>query len=473
MSIRRIDWSRDRVIMVKEWLMKKRSKPKFLRNLKGEFTLGKNRSLLYRNVGDNFDIIIQSEEDNVKFLRNLYEKSNKITGGMKKIYNTLSPKYNITHSHVREALHGSNLWSITQRGRNTKKNEGMVISRKKGVVECDLMVMNLNKNEVEKNQSYKGLLVCVDRITNFVAVRPYKNRDAKTIGLLALQCFRDMPFTVKLVLTDLGSEFGATFQKILNSKNIALASSSYTGGVQPVVENMNGQIRTEINKRKLTTGNDIWINKVRDVISSINRMKLTDARRQYSPLQLARANDDIIQKIYLALRKSKYKKLEDDDLPKLDINDRVRVVTESQKKMGIGHKSIQKWSGKVYIIAKILIRKETGLPVFVLHGLPKRRFTRSMLQKVNDSQKTISKYANKNIKFHALGVKEMKNMTIKQQRRGNVNYKKSKAVVRPNIGEPGSTKRLAYNSRKAALQDGWKVGDLVFHKTSKGIGMYL
>ena len=66
---------------------------------------------------------------------------------------------------------------------------------------------------------------------------------------------------------------------------------------------------------------------------------------------------------------------------------------------------------------------------------------------------------------HAAGVKQLKKGKKLQQKKV---WAKPPPVRRPERGHPGSQKRHAYESRAAALREGWRKGDVVFHKDKNG-----
>ena len=135
------------------------------------------------------------------------------------------------------------------------------------------------------------------------------------------------------------------------------------------------------------------------------------------------------------------------------------------------HRKKQQWSGFIYRVRQILTRKETGLPVYIVGSLPMRRFMRDQLQKVSDSQTSVSKVGGRKVKRLALGQVQTKTGKSKAQKRGGTpSYQKKPAFARPEPGRPGSSKRFAYVSRRAAMaaDEGWQAGDQVWHKNARG-----
>ena len=152
---------------------------------------------------------------------------------------------------------------------------------------------------------------------------------------------------------------------------------------------------------KLTSGGqkprkekERWWPLVRTLVAGYNKTPLTDARAPYSPNQLKKMTGRQRAKIHKLMNEQGFKRVQKTPsrtdsagnrvtktLKILEVGDRVRIQKKHKRKTGGIKEKIPKlrWSEAVHTVERV-IRRKLGFAVYVLSGLPNRRFEREDLQ---------------------------------------------------------------------------------------------
>jgi len=162
-----------------------------------------------------------------------------------------------------------------------------------------------------------------------------------------------------------------------------------------------GIIRKLINQ-KLSANGPVGKNKqrwwplARQLVSSYNDTPMTDARAPYTPNQLKKMRGAKAAEIVRKMQGQGIKRLGmkgaktlpggakvQKGQPVLEVGDRVRVALEKLSKTGSGKRPFpkQRWSSKIYVVARVLARK-LGFARYTVRGAPRQRFEREDLQLV-------------------------------------------------------------------------------------------
>jgi hypothetical protein len=179
--------------------------------------------------------------------------------------------------------------------------------------------------------------------------------------------------------------------------------SQAAGAPSPHAERAVGIIRKLINQKLSANAppkkdSQRWWPLARQLVASYNDTPMTDARAPHTPNQLKKFRGQRAAAIVKAMqgqgvkrlnlagrtRKDKGGALVPKNLKILQVGDRVRVALEHLKKDSAGHRPFpkQRWSSKIYVVAKVKVRK-LGLARYQLSKLPHQRFEREDLQLVS------------------------------------------------------------------------------------------
>ena len=181
--------------------------------------------------------------------------------------------------------------------------------------------------------------------------------------------------------------------------------SQAAGAPSPHAERAVGIIRKLINQKLSANApprkqTQKWWPMARDLVRSYNNTPMTDARAPKTPNQLKRLRGRAAAAIVTAMQSAGAKRLGlkgarevggakvQKSLPVLQPGDKVRVAVEILAKTGSMERKFpkQRWSSRVYVIAKRIARK-LGFARYTVQGLPRRRFEREDLQLVGKAGK--------------------------------------------------------------------------------------
>ena len=332
------------------------------------------------------------------------------------IYQHMNRKYvNVSYKKVERAIQSLASYQKFQ-ARHVKKpaaRKVMITAKPGEAIDCDLMMFTTDYFAPSRNEGYGGLLVMVDRFSGFIAIDPFKHgKNGHTADIIAHKAsliLQNGEFpTAKdgTIFHDKGSEFLGIFperMRQLGYKDVIVSLAA--GAPSPHAERAVGIIRKLINI-KLTSDGRVpyrgkpargrWWPLARTVVRGYNDTPMTDYRAPYSPNELKTFTGAKRKEIVKKMMESGMKRVnrmgmrEDEtgarvskQLKILRVGDRVRYALENVRKTGaakqLRDRPRQRWSDSVHTVARVVNRK-LGFAVYVLDGLPRRRFEREDLQ---------------------------------------------------------------------------------------------
>lgn len=180
--------------------------------------------------------------------------------------------------------------------------------------------------------------------------------------------------------------------------------SQAAGAPSPHGERAVGIIRRLVNQKLSANeapkkNSQRWWPMARQLVKSYNDTPMTDARGPETPNQLKRMRGQAAARIVSRMQSSGAKRLGlrknarkgpgnakvQKSLKILNVGDKVRAALENlrgKQDMEFRKFPKQRWSSKVYVVAKVLSRK-LGFARYVLRNLPRQRWEREDLQLVS------------------------------------------------------------------------------------------
>ena len=434
MSANRTVWDRDKIIAVKKFVQGnksaefygvKRNGEKYktarpvswLMNKHPKWTFSvSGTKLLLDDGSEHGKRQVLSPEAVERLVKSLYKNKAIAVGKAPSIYNYMKTKY-IGFGYSTVAKHLKSIPEYQKyQARHLKKGKSrsVVIARAPGAeIDVDLMFFSKKYYNPKMNDNMQGLIVIVDRFSGYLAVKPIsfgeKGKSADIVTRKVEQMLRTDSFPKaqgRTIFHDGGVEFKDVFPARMQQLGYTdVVISQAAGAPSPHAERAVGIIRKLINQKlsanappkKMTQR---WWPLAREIVNSYNDTPMTDARAPHTPNQLKRFRGAKAAGIVRAMQKSGAKRIGIEKnsragpggarvqktLKILAVGDYVRAALEKLSKTGSQKRPFptQRWSSKVYRIAKVLSRK-IGFARYQLSKLPRQRFEREDLQLVRRS----------------------------------------------------------------------------------------
>lgn len=457
MSVNKIVWSRDRIMAYKNYLQgnraqefrgKKRDGTPYKNALLVSKLMDRQKSVTYSVSGgklmaDDGDTKreVLSPEAVESLVKRLYKNKAIALGKAPSIYNWMKIRYvGFGYKQVEKHVKSIPEYQKYQaRHLQKKKSRTVIIARKPGAeIDADLMFFRGKYYDKSMNDNHQGLLVVVDRFSGYIDVRPInfgeKQKSSAVVAAKMEQILRGgFPRSRgATIFTDNGAEFQTDFQQRMQQLgyNHVIISQS-AGAPSPHAERAVGIIRKLVNQKlsanaKPKAKTQRWWPLARTLVKSYNDTPMTDARAPKTPNQLKNIRGQRAAEVVGAMQKKGAKRLKmkgardmgagvkvQKGQEILTEGDYVRVAVEQLRKTGANRRPFpkQRWSTKVYRIARVVARK-LGYAKYIVQGLPKQRWEREDLQKVrkpkagapvedDDTAKLVAKQASKRAERHA------------------------------------------------------------------------
>ena len=422
-------WTRDRIIAYKKYLNgakgieyrgKKANGEMYKRSVPVSKLIARNSNYTYSVSGGKLMVDdgerkreVLSEDAVESLVKRLYKNKAIALGKTPSIYNWMKLRYvGFGYKKVEKILKSIPEYQKYQaRHLQKKKSRAVVVSQKPGLeIDADLMFFSKKYYKPSMNDNNQGLLVVVDRFSGYLAVRPVKfGEKGKSAPIVAQQMesiIRQQGFPRSrgaTIFTDNGAEFQEVFQermRQLGYNHVIISQSA--GAPSPHAERAVGIIRKLINQKLSANAapkkdSQRWWPLARQLVQSYNDTPMTDARGPETPNQLKAMRGQraarIVQRVQgagakrLGMAKNSRKGPGDAKVQKtlkiLQVGDHVRAALEKLQKTGAMKRPFpkQRWSSKVYRVAKVISRK-LGFARYTLAGLPRQRWEREDLQLV-------------------------------------------------------------------------------------------
>ena len=422
-------WTRERIIAYKKYLNgskgieyrgKKANGEMYKRSVPVSKLISRNSNYTYSVSGGKLMVDdgerkreVLSEDAVESLVKRLYKNKAIAVGKTPSIYNWMKVRYvGFGYKKIEKILKSIPEYQKYQaRHLQKKKSRAVIVSHKPGSeIDADLMFFSKKYYKPSMNDNNQGLLVVVDRFSGYIAVRPVKfgenGKSAAVVTRLMESILRQQGFPRSrgaTVFTDNGAEFQEVFQermRQLNYNHVIISKSA--GAPSPHAERAVGIIRKLINQKLSANAapkkdSQRWWPMARQLVQSYNDTPMTDARGPETPNQLKAMRGQraarVVQRVQaggakrLGMAKNSRKGPGDAKVQKtlkiLQVGDHVRAALEKLRKTGAMKRPFpkQRWSSKVYRIAKVLSRK-LGFARYTLSGLPRQRWEREDLQLV-------------------------------------------------------------------------------------------
>ena len=436
-GVNHIVWSRERIMAYKKYLQgnqaqdyrgKKRDGTPYKKSLLVSTLIARNKN--YKYSVSNGKLMVDdgerkrevlSDDAVEKLVKRLYKNKAIALGKAPSIYNWMKIRYvGFGYPRILAILKSIPEYQKYQaRHLQKKKSRTVIVARKPGEeIEADLMFFSKKYYKPSRNDGNQGMLVVVDRFSGYLAVRPIQfgenGKSAEVVSRKMESIIRQagFPRSAKPTLfTDNGSEFQTVFTERMRQLGYNHVIVSQAAGAPSVgVERAVGIIRKLINQKlsandkptKRGQSNQRWWPMARDLVRSYNDTPMTDARAPESPNQLKRLKGAGAARIVKRMQGAGAKRLNmkgnsragpngakvQKTLKILNVGDRVRVAIENLRKTGANKRPYpkQRWSSKVYVVAKVLSRK-LGFARYTVVGRPSSRYEREDLQLVGRGRK--------------------------------------------------------------------------------------
>ena len=433
-SVNRIPWTRERLIAYKKYLngnttasyrgTTRDGRPYKLsvavsnlikRTPSVVYSTAKGK--LFAKVGDNKREII-SNASLTSLVNRAYENKALGVGKAPSIYQWLKTKYaGFGYKAVETALKANEKYQkFEARHLQKKESRTVIISRAPGAeIDSDLMFFSRKYYAPAQNDNMQGLVVVVDRFSGLIAIRPIafgeKNKSAEVVARKVEEIVRSDAFPKvrgRTLFTDNGSEYQEIFSnrmRQLGYNHVIISKAA--GAPSPHAENAVKRIRALINQKLSAEAGgpkkhrQSWWPMARALVKSYNDTPMTDSRAPHTPNELARFTGARRKAVVAGMQKAGVKKLARNatrkdpsgavvprNLKILLVGSRVRAAIEKLRKTGANKRPFpkQRWSSKVYVIAKIH-RRKLGYARYSLQGIPKQRFERADLQLIGKARK--------------------------------------------------------------------------------------
>jgi len=370
-----------------------------------------NGKLFARDADTKREVL--SPEAVEKLVKRLYKNKAIALGKAPSIYNWMKIRYiGFGYKRIESIIKSIPEYQKYQsRHLQKKKSRTVQISHAPGLeIEADLMFFSKKYYSAAQNDNNQGLLVVVDRFSGYMAVRPIQfgenGKSSEVVTRKMESILREPGFPRSrnaTVFTDNGSEFQSVFSERMTQLNYTHVIVSLSAGAPSVgVERAVGIIRKLINQKLSANAppkkkTQRWWPMARTLVSSYNDTPMTDARAPLTPNQLktkrGRGASDIVKRMQAAGAKRLNMKGNSRTTPSgakvqkqlkiLEVGDQVRVALENLRKTGSLKRPWpkQRWSSKVYTVAKVL-QRALGFARYQLRGLARKRFEREDLQLV-------------------------------------------------------------------------------------------
>lgn len=368
---------------------------------------------LFADDNNNGNREVLSPEAVERMVISLYKNKAIAVGKTPSIYNYMRTKfagfgYKMVERHMK-SIHAYQKYQA--RHLQKKKSRTVIISRApSSEIDSDLMFFSRKYYSPNMNDNMQGLIVVVDRFSGYLAVKPIsfgeKQKSAEVVSRKTEQMLRSdsFPKTRKRTLfTDNGSEYQEMFDERMRQLGYThVIISKAAGAPSPHAERAVCIIRKLINQKlsanaKPKKHSQRWWPLARQLVTSYNVTPMTDARAPFTPNQLKRMRGRKAAEIVRAMQGAGIKKLGmarnsrttttgakvQKNLSIIEVGDRVRVAVEKLRKTGAMKRPWpkQRWSSKVYTIAKVMKRK-IGFARYTVQGLPSQRWEREDIQLV-------------------------------------------------------------------------------------------
>jgi len=422
-------WTRERIIAYKKYLNgskgieyrgKKANGEMYKRSVPVSKLISRNSNYTYSVSGGKLMVDdgerkreVLSEDAVESLVKRLYKNKAIAVGKTPSIYNWMKVRYvGFGYKKIEKILKSIPEYQKYQaRHLQKKKSRAVIVSHKPGSeIDADLMFFSKKYYKPSMNDNNQGLLVVVDRFSGYIAVRPVKfgenGKSAAVVTRLMESILRQQGFPRSrgaTVFTDNGAEFQEVFQermRQLNYNHVIISKSA--GAPSPHAERAVGIIRKLINQKLSANAapkkdSQRWWPMARQLVQSYNDTPMTDARGPETPNQLKAMRGQraarVVQRVQaggakrLGMAKNSRKGPGNAKVQKtlkiLQEGDHVRAALEKLRKTGAMKRPFpkQRWSSKVYRVAKVLPRK-LGFARYTLSGLPHQRWEREDLQLV-------------------------------------------------------------------------------------------
>jgi hypothetical protein len=423
-------WTKDRIIAYKKYLngakaieyrgVKTNGQP-YKRSVPVAKLISRNSSYTYSVAGSKLMVDDGDRKREVlsttaveSLVRRLYKNKAIALGKTPSIYNWMKIRYvGFGYTKVHQIMKSIPEYQKYQaRHLQKKKSRAIIISHAPGEnIDADLMFFSKKYYKPSHNDNNQGLLVVVDRFSGYIAVRPVKfgekGKSADVVSRQMESIIRQAGFPRSrgaTVFTDNGSEFQQVYQermRQLGYNHVIISQSA--GAPSPHAERAVGILRKLINQ-KLSAGaqapkalSQSWWPMARTLVQSYNDTPMTDSRGPETPNQLKGFRGARAKAVVRRMQASGAKRLGmkknarkgpggakvQKTLAILQVGDHVRAALEKLRKTGAMKRPWpkQRWSSKVYRVAKVISRK-IGFARYTLGGLPRQRWEREDLQVV-------------------------------------------------------------------------------------------
>ena len=431
MGVNSVNWSRETIAGLKRYFGgdkdaefygtrrngKKYAKPiradAFLKN-HPKWTLSASGSKLFVDDGSQYGKReILSPEAVERLVVSLYKNKAIAVGKAPSIYNYMKTKYvGFGYARVEKIVQGIPEYQKYQaRHLQKKKSRAIVISRAPGAeIDVDLMFFSRKYYDPRMNDNMQGLIVVVDRFSGYLAIEPIsfgeKQKSAEVVTRKVEKMLRSDSFPKsrgRTIFHDNGVEFRDIFPTRMSQLGYNdVVISEAAGAPSPHAERAVGIIRKLINQKLSANApprkdTQRWWPLARQIVQSYNDTPMTDARAPKTPNQLKRLRGQAAAAVVRAMQAKGAKRLSLKDtrttatgarvqksLKILNVGDSVRVAIEKLSKTGAMKRPFpkQRFSSTIYKVAKVLQRK-LGVARYQLSTLPRQRFEREDLLKVN------------------------------------------------------------------------------------------
>ena len=383
----------------------------------------KKGSVLVTGGGFERPRVILTDEGIKKKAIALYKHKENGLGKAPSIYNWMKLKYaNLSYRKVESAIKSLASYQKYQ-ARHVKKQPARKVIASTGPgedIDTDLMSFSTKGKRAyydkRHNEGFTGLAVVVDRFSGYLAVAPWVDRkqtaqrpggkSAAVIAGITSRMIQAAEFPSKrggTIFHDNGVEYGSVFPgKMRDIGYTSVVVSKTAGAPSAHAERAVGIIRKLINIKLTADGTKAkaktqsWWPLARKIVQNYNNSPMTDVRAPYTPNQLKRFRGARLAEIRRKMNAQGFKRVSKAPsritpdgarvskvLSVLSVGDRVRYAVEHVRKTGANKRPYpkQRWSDSIHRVEQIIIRK-LGFANYRVSRLPKRRFEREDLQKV-------------------------------------------------------------------------------------------
>ena len=440
-SVNAAVWSRERIIAYKKYLEgntqvtfrgKKRDGTPYRKALPVETLIKRTPSVIYSTKGGKLFARVNDAKREilsgkalVSMVHRAYENKALGVGKAPSIYQWLKTKYaGFGYSAVATALKSNEKYQKYEaRHLQKKESRTVIISRAPGAeIDCDLMFFSRKYFNPAQNDNMQGLVVVVDRFSGMIAVRPIsfgeKNKSAEVVARKVEEMLRSSSFPKvrgRTIFTDNGSEMQSGFSNRMRQLGYThVIVSRAAGAPSPHAENAVRRVRALVNQKLSAMAapkknTQSWWPLARALVRSYNETPMTDSRAPHTPNQLAKFTGRRRSAVVAGMTKAGATRLSRNatrkgqsgevvprNQPILTVGSRVRAAIEHLKKTGANKRPYpkQRWSSKVYVVARIHKRK-LGLARYSLKGIPSQRFERADLQLIGKAASRSAQSADK------------------------------------------------------------------------------